>query len=176
MRSRDLHAFDYCKHECMYFNSYTHLMSPRCNGKGNIKQSFHPAKSVIFSLFLHYLCRMKTLYIVLGSISLALGILGIFLPLLPTTPFLLLTAALYFKGSPRLYNWLLNHRHFGPYIRNFRENKAIPLRAKIISLVLMWGTMLYCIFCLIPFIWVKILLGLIAAGVTYHILSFKTLK
>lgn len=89
---------------------------------------------------------MKTLYIVLGSISLALGILGIFLPLLPTTPFLLLTAALYFKGSPRLYNWLLNHRHFGPYIRNFRENKAIPLRAKIISLVLMWGTMLYCIF------------------------------
>lgn len=85
---------------------------------------------------------MKTLYIVLGSISLALGILGIFLPLLPTTPFLLLTAALYFKGSPRLYNWLLNHRHFGPYIRNFRENKAIPLRAKIISLVLMWGTML----------------------------------
>ena len=109
---------------------------------------------------------MKTLYIVLGSISLGLGILGIFLPLLPTTPFLLLTAALYFKGSPRLYNWLLNHR----------ENKAIPLRAKIISLVLMWGTMLYCIFFLIPLLWVKILLGLIAAGVTYHILSFKTLK
>ena len=119
---------------------------------------------------------MKTLYIVLGSISLGLGILGIFLPLLPTPPFLLLTAALYFKGSPRLYNWLLNHRHFGPYIRNFRENKAIPLRAKIISLVLMWGTMLYCIFFLIPFLWVKILLGLVATGVTYHILSFKTLK
>lgn len=119
---------------------------------------------------------MKTLCIILGSISLALGILGIFLPLLPTTPFLLLTAALYFKGSPRLYNWLLNHRHFGPHIRNFRENKAIPLRAKVISLVLMWGTMLYCIFFLIPLLWVKILLGLIAAGVTYHILSFKTLR
>ena len=74
---------------------------------------------------------MKTLYIVIGTISLALGILGIFLPLLPTTPFLLLTAALYFKGSFRLYNWLLNHRYFGPYIRNYRENKAIPLRAKI---------------------------------------------
>lgn len=73
---------------------------------------------------------MKTLYIALGTLSLALGILGIFLPLLPTTPFLLLTAALYFKSSPRLYNWLLNHKHLGPYIRNFRENKAIPLRAK----------------------------------------------
>ena len=101
---------------------------------------------------------MKTLYIVIGTISLALGILGIFLPLLPTTPFLLLTAALYFKGSSHLYNWLLNHRYFGPYIRNYRENKAIPLRAKIVSLVLMWGTMLYCIFFLIPLIWVKVLL------------------
>ena len=74
---------------------------------------------------------MKTLYIVLGSISLGLGILGIFLPLLHTTPFLLLTAALYFKGSPRLYNWLLNHRHFGPYISNFRENTTIPLLSLI---------------------------------------------
>lgn len=119
---------------------------------------------------------MKTICIILGTISLGLGILGIFLPLLPTTPFLLLTAALYFKGSPRLYQWLLNHKYFGTYIRNFRENKAIPLRAKIISLLLMWGTMLYCIFFLIPLVWVKILLSLIAAGVTYHILSFKTLK
>ena len=119
---------------------------------------------------------MKTICIILGTISLGLGILGIFLPLLHTTPFLLLTAALYFKGSPRLYQWLLNHKYFGTYIRNFRENKAIPLRAKIISLLLMWGTMLYCIFFLIPLVWVKILLFLIAAGVTYHILSFKTLK
>ena len=119
---------------------------------------------------------MKTICIILGTISLGLGILGIFLPLLPTTPFLLLTAALYFKGSPRLYQWLLNHKYFGTYIRNFRENKAIPLRAKIISLLLMWGKMLYCIFFLIPLGWVMILLFLIAAGVTYHILSFKTLK
>ena len=120
---------------------------------------------------------MKTLYIVLGSISLGLGILGIFLPLLPTTPFLLLTAALYFKGSPRLYNWLLNHRHFGPYIRNFRENKAIPLRAKIISLVLMWGTMLYCVFApLSGWWWAQVALLAVAVGVTWHILSFATLK
>ena len=110
------------------------------------------------------------------TLSLALGILGIFLPLLPTTPFLLLTAALYFKSSPRLYNWLLSHKHLGPYIRNFRENKAIPLRAKIISISLMWITMLYCVFFIVPYIWVKVILLIIAAGVTYHILSFKTLK
>ena len=85
---------------------------------------------------------MKTICIILGTLSLGLGILGIFLPLLPTTPFLLLTAALYFKGSPRLYQWLLNHKYFGTYIRNFREYKALPVRAKFISLLLMWGTML----------------------------------
>lgn len=127
-------------------------------------------------LYFAYICQMKTLCIIIGTLSLALGILGIFLPLLPTTPFLLLTAALYFKGSPRLYRWLLNHKYFGPYIRNYRENKAIPLQAKFISLLLMWSTMLYCIFFLIPLIWVKAILLLVAAGVTYHILSFKTLK
>lgn len=119
---------------------------------------------------------MKIICITIGTVSLALGILGIFLPLLPTTPFLLLTAALYFRGSPRLYQWLLNQKNLGPYIRNFRENKAIPLRAKIVSLLLMWSTMLYCILFLIPLVWVKVILFLIAAGVTYHILSFKTLK
>ena len=130
----------------------------------------------LYSYYFSYICKMKTPCIVIGTISLGLGILGIFLPLLPTTPFQLLTAALYFRGSPRLYQRLLDHRHLGPYIRNYRENKAIPLRAKVISLLLMWGTMLYCIFFLIPLVWVKILMFLIAAGVTYHILSFKTLK
>ena len=119
---------------------------------------------------------MKTVYIILGTLSLALGIIGIFLPLLPTTPFLLLTATLYFRGSPRLYQWLLNHKCLGPYIRNFRENKAIPLRAKIISLLLMWGTMVYCIFFLSPLTEIKIVLFLVAVGVTWHILSFKTLR
>jgi len=118
---------------------------------------------------------MKILYIILGTISLALGIIGIFVPLLPTTPFLLLTAALYFKSSPRLYNWLLSHKHLGPYIRNFRENKSIPLQAKIISISLLWGTIAYCIFFVISILWVQILLFCIAVGVTYHILSFKTL-
>lgn len=119
---------------------------------------------------------MKILCILLGSLSLALGVLGIFVPLLPTTPFLLLTAALYCKASPRLYNWLLHQKYLGTYIRNYRENKAIPLRAKVISMLLMWSTMLYCIFFLITLVWVQVLLFVIAAGVSYHILSFKTLK
>lgn len=119
---------------------------------------------------------MKVLYILLGSLSLVLGIIGIFLPLLPTTPFLLLTATLYVRSSPRLYNWLLRQKHLGPYIRNFREHKAIPLKAKIISVSLIWITILYCVIFLLPYWWLKVLLLLIAAGTSYHILSFKTLK
>lgn len=123
-----------------------------------------------------YLCAVKILYIILGSISLGLGILGAFLPVLPTTPFLLLTAALYLKGSPRLYEWLMSHKVFGPYIRNFRENKAIPLRAKIVSVSMLWITILLSAFLAVNTWWLRILLICIAIGVTWHILSFKTLK
>lgn len=79
--------------------------------------------------------------------------------------------------SPRLYGWLLAHPCFGEYVRNFRENRAIPLRAKIISLTLMWGTMLYCIFALLTaWWWAQAALLAVAIGVTWHILSFATLK
>lgn len=119
---------------------------------------------------------MKYVYIILGSLSLTLGIFGIFIPLLPTTPFLLLTAALYFKGSSRLYNWLLSQKRLGPYIRNFREYKAIPLRAKIISVSLIWITISYCILCILTVLWLKLLLFVIAIATTGHILSYKTLR
>ena len=75
------------------------------------------------------------------------------------------------------YGWLLAHPCFGEYVRNFRENRAIPLRAKIISLTLMWGTMLYCIFALLTaWWWAQAALLAVAIGVTWHILSFATLK
>lgn len=120
---------------------------------------------------------MKILLATLGSIFLALGVIGIFVPLLPTTPFLLLAAALWVRSSPRLYAWLLAHRYLGEYIRNFRENRAIPLRAKVISILLMWATMLYCVFALLDgWRWMQAALLLVAAGVTWHILSFATLS
>ena len=120
---------------------------------------------------------MKILFAILGCIALALGIVGIFLPLLPTTPFLLLAAALWVRSSPRLYAWLLSHRCFGEYIRNFRENRAIPLRAKVFSIVLMWAAMLYCIFGILAgWWWAQLALLAVAVGVTWHILSFATLR
>ena len=119
---------------------------------------------------------MKLFFIIAGTVSLVLGIIGIFVPLLPTTPFLLLSAAAYFRGSERLYNWLIGHKYFGTYIRNYREHRAIPLRAKNISILLMWLTIGYCIIFLELPIWIRILLGCVSIGVTWHILSFKTLK
>lgn len=91
-------------------------------------------------------------------------------------PFLLLSAAFYFRGSPRLYRWLIQQKQLGPYIKNFREYRAIPLRAKIISLSLIWITLSYCIFQIAPYLWLKIILLAIAIGTTWHILSYKTLK
>lgn len=124
-------------------------------------------------LNLHF---MKAIYILLGSISLMLGVIGIFVPLLPTTPFLLLSAALYFRGSPYLYEWLINHKRLGTYIRNFREHRAIPLRGKVLSVGLLWTTITISAFCFVALWWVRILLFCIAIGVSIHILSFKTLK
>lgn len=119
---------------------------------------------------------MKYLLIAVGFLSLALGIVGIFVPLLPTTPFLLLSAALWVRSSPRLYAWLISHGRLGRYIRNFREHRAIPLRAKILSVALLWGSILYCVFAVVDGrLWAQAGLLLVAAGVTWHILSFATL-
>ncbi len=119
---------------------------------------------------------MKILLITLGCISLGLGILGIFLPLLPTTPFLLLSASLFAKSSDKLYNKLMQHKYFGPYIENFRVHKSIPLHGKIIAVSLIWITITYSALVVVPLLWVKILLFVIAIAVSIHILSFKTTK
>lgn len=119
---------------------------------------------------------MKYVLVFLGSVSLILGIIGMFLPLLPTTPFLLLSAALYFRSSPRLYERLLAHPHLGPYIKNFREHKAIPLRVKIVSVTMVWATLLYCAVCISKEWWMSVIFIAIAIGVTVHILRYRTLK
>ena len=84
---------------------------------------------------------MKLLLNVAGALALLLAILGLFLPLLPTTPFLLLASACFARGSSRLHGWLLNHRVFGVYLRNFEAGNGIPLRAKIVASVMMWSSL-----------------------------------
>jgi uncharacterized membrane protein YbaN (DUF454 family) len=81
---------------------------------------------------------LKLLFIILGTVFLFLGILGIFIPGLPTTPFLLLTAAMYIRGSERLYNKLIGNRYVGKYIKNYRERRGMSIRQKVYSIGLMW--------------------------------------
>lgn len=119
---------------------------------------------------------MKPLMIILGIIFLFLGVVGIIVPLLPTTPFLLLSAALFFRSSPRLHSWLYRQPALGPYIRNFREHKAIPLRAKVVSVLLVWSTLGYCAFFVARQWWVTALLLFLALAISWHILSFATLR
>ena len=119
----------------------------------------------------------KVIYIAIGFISLFLGILGIFLPVLPTTPFLLLSAFLFSKSSDIFFNKLISHPKLGPYILDFQVNKSIPLRTKIISVSTLWATILFSVFYILKGkIILQSLLLAIAVGVTIHILSFKTKK
>ena len=115
------------------------------------------------------------LFIIVGVVSLVLGVVGIFLPVLPTTPFLLLSATLFMHSSPRLYDRLIHHKYLGEYIRNYRENKTIPRRVKIYAQVMLWVTMLLSIFCVVAHnVYIQILLFIIAVAVSWHIGSIKT--
>jgi len=84
----------------------------------------------------------RIVLVVVGSVALAMGVIGVFIPMWPTTPFLLLAAACYIRSSERLYAWLLDHRHLGAYVRDFVSGKGIPRRAKVVSISLMWVTTL----------------------------------
>lgn len=119
---------------------------------------------------------MNIFLTILGLIALGLGILGAFLPVLPTTPFLLLAAALFLRGNRKLYDWLLNHPKLGPYITNFLKHKSIPLRIKIISITMLWATLLFCSIAVAEHWALRALFIAIAIGVTIHILSYKTMK
>jgi len=122
------------------------------------------------------LSPLRWLLIIIGLAAVGIGTVGIFVPLLPTTPFYLLAAACFFRSSDRLYRWLIGNKWCGPYIRNYREHRAIPRHAKIVALILLWGTIGHAVLALLDQLWLRILLVTIAAGVTIYLLSLKTLK
>jgi len=119
---------------------------------------------------------IRAILLITGTISLIIGIVGIFIPLLPTTPFLLITAACYARGSDRFYNWLLCNKLFGNYIKNYREGKGVALNIKIISLSLLWTTILFSAVFVVSALLIKIILITIAIAVTIHILTIKSIK
>jgi len=113
---------------------------------------------------------LKLLFISFGFICTTLGVLGIFLPLLPTVPLLLLAAACFARGSDRCYSWLIEHRHLGPMLQGYMDGKGIPRRAKLSALGLLWLTIPISVVFVITHPWGKALLLLVGLGVTVYLI------
>jgi uncharacterized membrane protein YbaN (DUF454 family) len=118
----------------------------------------------------------RWMWIAGGSLCLTLGVVGIFVPVLPTTPFLLLAAACYARGSQRLHDWLLSRRILGAYIRNYREGRGMPLGLKLATLGLLWGTISYTALAVLRSLPLRVLLFAVAVGVTIHLLKLPTYR
>ena len=118
---------------------------------------------------------MRYLLLAVGWLSVALGVIGIFLPVLPTTPFLLLAAACFARSSPRFHRWLVTHPRLGPWIGDYLSGQGIPLKGKVYAIALMWASIgLSCY--LVPLPWARVLMLTSAVLVTAYILRQKTLR
>jgi uncharacterized membrane protein YbaN (DUF454 family) len=115
----------------------------------------------------------KWLLLSAGILAVGLGVVGAFVPLLPTTPFLLLAAACFARSSDRHYEWLLNHRWMGAHVRNYREHRATTRRVKAVTMVLLWGSIGYAAIAVADGWVVRTLLLTVAVGVTIHVLSLR---
>ena len=119
---------------------------------------------------------IRILLIITGTLFVGLGIIGIFIPVLPTTPFLLLAAACYARSSRKYHEWLLNNRWFGDYIRNYLQGKGFPKKVKFLTITLLWITIGCSVAFAVQSFYVRLILILIAIGVSIHILTIRTLK
>lgn len=117
---------------------------------------------------------VRAFFLVLGTLFVGLGIAGVVLPVLPTTPFLLVAAACYARGSARFYSWLLNHRVFGPTIVEWRRHRSIPWRTKLVAIAMMATTLGISVAFFVPGAWLKVALaalGVLLAAWMYRIPS-----
>lgn len=132
--------------------------------------------ATISDVITHRNRAIRICLIIAGIFFVGVGTLGIVLPLLPTTPFLVLAAMCFSRSSERFHNWLLNNKWFGAYIKNYREGNGISLRQKVVVLSLLILTIGYsCIF-LLNHIVGRIILVLVAIGISSHILKLPTLR
>jgi hypothetical protein len=120
---------------------------------------------------------VRAVFFVAGTVSLAFGAIGVVLPILPTTPFLLLALACYCRSSERMTNWVLTNKYFGSYIRRYKEGKGIPLKTKILALAALWITISYSAFFIVNKLWaVQLILFAISIAVTIHLIKLPTYK
>lgn len=117
----------------------------------------------------------KYIFIMAGCFSIVLGIVGIFLPLLPTTPFLLLAAYFFTRSSEQLHNWLIHHKTFGKYIYDYQTYRAMDRKAKRVAVFSMWCPLFFSIIW-VSNLYIRLLLIAIGSGGALYILSLRTLK
>lgn len=116
----------------------------------------------------------RWLLLVGETLALVLGCLGVFLPLLPTTPFLLLSAACYLRSSPSRHAWLLDHKTLGPYISNYLMHRAIAPQARTAALSFLWLTLTVSAI-LVSRPAVRLLLAVVGIGVSIHLFCLRTI-
>jgi len=120
---------------------------------------------------------VRAVFFVAGTVSLALGTIGIVLPVLPTTPFLLLALACYCRSSKRMTKWVLTNKYFGSYIRRYKEGKGIPIKTKIIAIAILWIAISYSAFFIVNIWWIiQLILFTIAITVSIHIIRLPTYR
>jgi uncharacterized membrane protein YbaN (DUF454 family) len=122
---------------------------------------------------LHSSKAVRYTFNAIGILSLVVGIIGIVTPVLPTTPFILLSGYCFARGSERLHNWILSHRYFGPMIISFREERRIPLKIKIFASLMIAVSMSITAFFIVPLLAVKIGMGIVGVAVIVYIWSFR---
>jgi uncharacterized membrane protein YbaN (DUF454 family) len=118
----------------------------------------------------------RRFFIIAGTIAVGIGVVGIIVPVLPTTPFLLLAAICYMRGSQRLYNALLCNRFIGSYVRNYLEGRGMSLKMKIWTLSLLWAAIVCTAALATDSLVIRIILAVVLTGVTIHIFIIKTTK
>jgi hypothetical protein len=118
----------------------------------------------------------KYFYLISGFILVAIGVIGIFLPLLPTTIFLILASICFLKSSPKANEWLRNHRVLGGYIDNYQNKTGLTRNSKITNIITLWTSISLSVFLLTDELYIRIILLAIAIGVTIHLLMIKTKK
>jgi uncharacterized membrane protein YbaN (DUF454 family) len=120
---------------------------------------------------------VRAFFFVAGTVSLVVGAVGIVLPVLPTTPLLLLAFACYCRSSRRMTRWILTNKYFGDYIRRYMEGKGIPLKTKILALTILWITICFSAFFMVhDWLIIQFVLFAVAIGVTIHLIKLPTYK
>lgn len=117
----------------------------------------------------------RVIYLVIGTLALVLGAIGLFLPVLPTTPFVILAAACYLRSSKRMHAWILRSELFGETIENYQAGRGLKRDTKIRALGLMWAAISISAFFFVDQLIFRGAMFLVASGVTVYILRLPTL-